>query len=475
MESTWDFLLALGLDETAGVREVRRAYARRLKAIDPALDPGGFQALREAYEMALEWAEYRAREQEEAREDRQEQEGTGPEAVEAAAGEAVDAPCLDKAPQVRVPAAVAPVAAIPSALQPQPQPEPDPHPEPEQPEQPILSPADQLASTAFERLCQDAVHIIDSGRLGEPQAWLAALQARLMDEELDSIPARALFEECVVQLLANGWQRGHEALFPAAVAAFDWSADRRRLAQFGYAGHVLNQAIDERALFDTQPPVLRAAQERVAMLLRHPEPASDDDIFRHMGALEDIEQRFPTLLAVVADTGKTEYWHQAYAERYVEGAASGTSTRERLSRWFVYLLLFIAFFFALNALYNGSKPSPLLRSDQLIREAGAEVPPPSPELLLSYLAPLHYTPARAGRLSVTYDVYLLEDGSVNATDMIDPSSGDPAFDMAVAQAILDAKPFPKEVPRVFRISYTGESTYAPEKPAPQQKVIQQTI
>jgi hypothetical protein len=43
----------LGIAPTADMGEIRRAYARRLKAIDTAADPAGFQRLRQAYEAAL--------------------------------------------------------------------------------------------------------------------------------------------------------------------------------------------------------------------------------------------------------------------------------------------------------------------------------------------------------------------------------------------------------------------------------------
>jgi len=49
--SFWD---ALGLDAgTTDAKAVRRAYAQRLRAIDPDADPGAFQQLRSAYERAL--------------------------------------------------------------------------------------------------------------------------------------------------------------------------------------------------------------------------------------------------------------------------------------------------------------------------------------------------------------------------------------------------------------------------------------
>lgn len=56
VEEIWS---ALGIEETQDRAAVRRAYAQRLKSTHPEDDPEGFKALREAYEIALAFAEGR--------------------------------------------------------------------------------------------------------------------------------------------------------------------------------------------------------------------------------------------------------------------------------------------------------------------------------------------------------------------------------------------------------------------------------
>jgi len=50
------FLRHLGLDTDASERDIKRAYAERLKAIDQAADPDAFARLREAFEAARAWS-----------------------------------------------------------------------------------------------------------------------------------------------------------------------------------------------------------------------------------------------------------------------------------------------------------------------------------------------------------------------------------------------------------------------------------
>lgn len=50
--------VVLGLPEDADKRSIKRQYASLLKQLRPDEDPVGFQRLREAYEQALEWADW---------------------------------------------------------------------------------------------------------------------------------------------------------------------------------------------------------------------------------------------------------------------------------------------------------------------------------------------------------------------------------------------------------------------------------
>jgi hypothetical protein len=138
------------------------------------------------------------------------------------------------------------------------------------------------------------------------------LHERLRDDELVNIGARMDFEGRIVQLLVNGWRPGHEALFPAAVAAFEWASDWRLLAQFGHAGSILNAAIDECALFDSQAIAVRSVQERILMLLRRERQAGVREIAHSMRELRKMEDHFPALLMVVTNAGNIAYWHTRF-------------------------------------------------------------------------------------------------------------------------------------------------------------------
>jgi hypothetical protein len=425
MKETWGFLAALELDETADARAIRRAYARKLKTIDQQADAAGFQALREAYETALDWAAYEAHE-------RQEEETV------------VAAPAAEDAP-------AAPALTL----------------EKEQPE-PAPSEEAQLANVVWERFVDGRQALLQTQRLADPDAWHDLLRARLQDEELIHIGARMQFEWRIVHILGNGWQPGHEALFPAAVAAFDWARDRRLLSQFGYFGDLLNDAIDERALFDSQALAVRSVQERVAMLLRREQPADARDIVQGMAELRTMQERFPSLLQVVTNAESVDYWHAQHPASEIDEEKRIGKRNRHWDGLFVFIVLALASFFA----YNSTSPPPSSErlkagTDRIeSQEYDPRANPPTQAQLEQHVPPPQFQPwpgALPGNYAVEFEVFLDAEGKVTGMNKLQ-ESGLPGFDDAIEAALRASTPFPPQTARIFRVTMSGN--IGPTSPAP---------
>jgi len=431
MQETHGFLSALGLDATADARAIRRAYARKLKTIDQQADAAGFQALREAYETALAWAAYEAQKRQEAQ-------------------TVVAAPAAQDAP-----------AAAAVTLE---------------KDQPQAAPSEetQLANAVWNRFIEGRQALVRTGRLADPDAWHDLLRARLQDEELIHIGTRMQFEWCIVHILGHGWQAGHEALFPAAVAAFDWTRDRRLLSQFGYVGDILNAAIDERALFDSQESAVRAAQERIAMLLRREQQADTRDIVQSMDELRKMQAAFPRLLPVVTNAQNVAHWEAEYEMHAEEDRFVAPRRRDIAARWQVTTIAVMVAFFVLRFMYNETAETspyhPLGATAPAAQERGGQYDPhanpPTYAQLEQHVPRPQFQPgpdAQPGNYTVEFEVFLDADGKVTGMNKL-KESGLPGFDEAGEAALRASTPFPPQTARIFPVILVEH--VAPNTPTP---------
>lgn len=327
-------LQRLSLAGDADERTIRRAYARELKLIDQEHDAAGFQSLREAYEAALFWVrnpEYFAGDDDDGDGDekRAQVQADAPPVPDAGGTEVIEATAL--------PAEVLPADEDPQAL------------------------GDEVFEEFVARL--PALAAAAKGPIESETPWTQALQTCLDDLRLFGIDAREQFERRVAVLLAEGWRPGHEALLVAAVDTFGWSADRRRVQGLGYAGMLIDLAIDERALFDSQHDDEADAQRRLLQQLRDPVMPSWRVLALQVHALDTMTARFPNWLSMVVDVDtivswrKMEEnmpdWQRVLALLGLKRRATMRDARaEDTFRWYWVWVLLVVIFFAVRTLSN---------------------------------------------------------------------------------------------------------------------------
>ena len=436
MDAAFDFLELLGLGQDARERDIRSAYARRLKRIDQDRDPDAFQQLRAAYETALDWAAWKVRQAEEE------------EAQQSAHATAADTPPIG-------PAAVDMAAPAPVA---------DPTPAPAPP--PAADDPHALAHAVFARLNADLDVLAATPADDDARFWKSALQRRLDDPELFNVEARIVFEAIVAAVLAHGWRPGHDSLFVAARGVFEWDHDQRRLLQFGQSGALLDAAIAQLRLIDTLAPAERQAIQRAARALRQPAPPATPELRALMRNVESMMARFPALMHVTVSIENVEHWRTRYLE--LTGMAPGAPLEvvgelpappapayQRYWNWMRVGLL-IVFLLALLTVLFESGGDPVGYTRQRTQLPNHDSPAVSSAVLRAHVDPVRFTPsaqAKAGPLDTRVRVFLDAQGKVTRTQNLG-TSGEPPFDAAVAQALADARPFPPETPREFEVGFS---------------------
>lgn len=464
MSERQHFLTRLGLDGDADARAIRRAYARELKQIDQERDAAGFQALREAYEAALSWSECRAAA------GAAPGHGARPPQATPGYGAARVAVSLRSTGAARVPTDPAPAAQAGVELN-----------RPAPLAQGGVNP-NQLAEAALQTFRAACADLLQGQQARQESMWSDALRRCLGDEAMENIAARRIVEARIAAGLAHGWTAGNEILFGAACSVFNWAEDRRRLQQFGHDGALLDRVIEERDMLNATPEPEKEAQRIVLAKLRDARPPTGEELRRDRFYFERLTVRFPTMMALLVDANHLQQWRRSYAQMPEptldeQTCAAGIGRLRRFAGHPIVLALSgvgtIAIVLALSALLRlasnlldsspdaaAPAPSNPPALSAPAKPTGERDRPPTQERMAEMKARILYIPSRYAvgtKLQVKYQVFLDDERHVVRVYKVS-GSGNLLFDEAVAKAILDTPPFPKNTMREFRFScaYVGE-------------------
>jgi len=433
MRDSAPFLVRLGLEPGADARAIRHAYARELKLIDQEQDPAGFQDLREAYDAALHWAERRpARSAPQAAPQAASQPAAQPATAAAPAAPASVAPNYS-APRTQVSFNI-PAHAAPAEDNPQ-----------------------QLASAVFARF-QQACKPLSQQHVQKTLQWQQLLLACLDDNRLLNLSARAAFEERIAQLLVSGWRPGHEALLPAACNVFNWDEDRRRLLAFGRAGAHINQAINERNMFDTLPESELMIYRATIALLRQDTEPSAYQLRGDMPYVERLMRHFPAWMALVVNLRTVAQWRALHAALpaqkkslfgWLKRLNPFNFTWPRALVFFMVITVVRVLFSHDDAPAHSGSPPPF---SQPAPATTAHLPPLMQQQIQASIPAFPHAQG-FGVHQVDFHVILDDSGKVY-TILQYNSSGHVAFDDAANKALRKFAPYPAQTPREFDISFT---------------------
>jgi hypothetical protein len=290
MPMPW-FLEWLDLPPHADERAVRRAYAVRLKVIDPAVDPAGFARLREAYEAARAWVA-------------DEDHGDHEVAVEASplvVAERVTANESSTQPAV-------------DAVHPQEQ---------------AIRLVDRFATRIAERAA------------GHVRSELEACTAEL---RLQYIDAPGIFEEILIDRLARGLIGKRVAVFAHASELFHWQ-ELGHVAALGPKGMWIEAVEAQRMAWATLPPDARASRLALLERVEATNGTLPTQVIRRWLDVRDDFRRFPAYLSLYLPVSRQQEWASSYdalpaAERQaLETPREKSRLRVPASVWVVVVIV----------------------------------------------------------------------------------------------------------------------------------------
>ena len=289
--STPSSFIRLGIAPSADLREIKRAYARALKSIDPQTQREEFEGLRTAYEDALAWA-------------RRRQGDTVEEApaavVRHVADDAMRADACAVADRESAGLTDPADADTPNATA-----------AGDDGEQDVTGKDRRTADTdlgsTWTAIREWTARLMDPTGPSRQQL----LDEALADPRLCHLDARTLFEKRLADAL-HGSPAGQAALFEAATARFDWTSRRATVAHAHRGAVWVSQVIDQALLWEAQPPRIMAARRAALAAAAATERPSHRDAFLHHESLEALSRTFPEWSTLFLPPGRVEAWSDAY-------------------------------------------------------------------------------------------------------------------------------------------------------------------
>ncbi|UPG90754.1 hypothetical protein L2Y96_02980 [Luteibacter aegosomaticola] len=274
METTW-FLDWLAVDVSADERAIKRAYAAKLKQIDPAADPEGFARLREAYERARDWL------------------------ARVEPDEASDEPL----PATGTAASTVPANAMPSQQE---------------------GPAE-----AAERSVRGLAHKLAAGEPADIAAELDASGAALRLHHADAI---FHFERSLLAVLASARIMQRPAVFAAASVHFEWK-EYLRLKSLGALGAWVESVEQERQAFAAMD--ISRREDILHWLSNYGDGGDEIPVPAALTwpRLEGALAKFPRYLGLYVSAQRADAWKARYTEVVAAPDWSAESDAERESRF----------------------------------------------------------------------------------------------------------------------------------------------
>jgi hypothetical protein len=338
MSTPW-FFDRLGVAPTRDARQIKRAYALALKAIDQQAEREAFETLREAYEAALAWARTPGEQEPDAPAVGAVPPGVpasgriviappawDPPASEPAGLEPTVSETMDSEPPTSEPPASEPPASEPPASEPAASAPPDMRRPP--PGDPAAAAMRTVISNETYGTSRIAMRQWMS-RLLDPQDTPVAdvLDQALNDPRLVHLDSRVQLEAQIIEALYRA-SAGRAELFDAAAARFGWGDRNARPAGNAHQAEWISRVINQQLMWTSIDDARLAAQRAAIAAARLTDTPTRKQAFAHAPALQEFDRGFPEWSELNLPAGRAAAWQAVY-DQLSEGWIRAATMRQR--------------------------------------------------------------------------------------------------------------------------------------------------